>query len=324
MPGREPLDGELTTCPAPRALTFLKRPVGTRASRSITITRTMPRPGRARPDDGRGVGDVTGGDAGRERRRARGRGEQRARGGRRGGGGVACSPRLLPWRRNTFYVSPSRPARRRQHVPGSQRTKRRLVGCQEARRVQLLLAAVAPRYASLDGRRAPADAARLVRQPPLRERERVGRRRAAEGGRRQRLGLRVVARQHGERAPQQREGVVAVQAPAEQLQVVRRHRQRADRDEHQQPRPELADAGDAEGDGAREAGDGQAAQRAARDGGAQRPAVQLVQAVRRDADGQAERRHRRDQPAGVERRARGRLRSPRRRGARPCTAGAGA
>ena len=35
----------LTTCPAPRALTFLKRPVGTRASRSITITRTMPRLG---------------------------------------------------------------------------------------------------------------------------------------------------------------------------------------------------------------------------------------------------------------------------------------
>ncbi len=48
-----------------------------------------------------------------------------------------------------------------------------------------------------------------------------------------------------------------------------------------------------------------AAQRAARDGGAQRPAVQLVEAVRGDADGEAERRQRRHQPAAVERRGEG-------------------
>ena len=49
-----------------------------------------------------------------------------------------------------------------------------------------------------------------------------------------------------------------------------------------------------------------ATQRAARDGGAQRPAVQLVQAVRGDAHRQPERGQRRHQPAGVELRGEGR------------------
>ena len=41
-PGARPRILSFTTWPGPRALTFLKRPVGTRASRSITITRTAP------------------------------------------------------------------------------------------------------------------------------------------------------------------------------------------------------------------------------------------------------------------------------------------
>ena len=68
-------------------------------------------------------------------------------------------------------------------------------------------------------------------------------------------------------------------------------------------------AGDAERDRADEPDGGQRPQRAARDGGAQRPAVQLVEAVRGDADREGEGRQRR-RPAG-RRRGRARRRADR-------------
>ena len=87
--------------------------------------------------------------------------------------------------------------------------------------------------------------------------------------------------------------------PAEQLEVVAEDEERADRDEDEQPGPDGGDPDDAESAREDETPGSGADEPGGRNRGAQRAAVELVEGMGGDADGEEEREHRRDEASGV-------------------------
>jgi hypothetical protein len=80
-----------------------------------------------------------------------------------------------------------------------------------------------------------------------------------------------------------------VDPPAQELQVVGQDEEHADEDEGHEARADLGHPHDAEGDRPQEPEAGREGEAGARDRGAQRAAVKLVEGVGADADGEEER-----------------------------------
>ena len=187
-----------------------------------------------------------------------------------------------------------------QDVRGRQRAQRRLRGRRQRRDVEHLALLARVLDEALDAQAAAPQPARPVREVALGEARRGGERRAEHDGQLDRPRLREPADEHGERPPAEREDGVGVQRPAEQLEVVGHHQGDADEHERQQgdadrahaPEPDGRGGGERDGAGRGERGSGEA--------GTERPAVELVEAVRGDADGQEEGHQRPGQAGAVD------------------------
>ena len=112
--------------------------------------------------------------------------------------------------------------------------------------------------------------------------------------------LRESADEHRERSPAEREDVVGVQRAAEELEVVGEHERDADEHERHQVDADRAHAPEADRRCAGERDGRGDDERASGEAGGERPAVELVQAMRRDADGERERDQRPGQARAVD------------------------
>ena len=113
------------------------------------------------------------------------------------------------------------------------------------------------------------------------------------------LGAGEVGGQERERAPGEREPDVGVQAPAEELEVVREDEDRPGCDEREQPEVERDRAGDPDPDRGGDRHAGQPRQRRPGDPRAERTAAQLVERVGADPDREEEGGEGRAEPSRV-------------------------
>src|SRR3954471_14956238 len=104
-----------------------------------------------------------------------------------------------------------------------------------------------------------------------------------------RLGAGKVRGQHRERAPREREPRIAVQASAEQLEIVRDRDERSSSDEGEQPQVRAQRYGNADSCRGGERRDGEHGKCPCRDPGFEWATVQLVERMRPDAHAEEER-----------------------------------
>ena len=140
----------------------------------------------------------------------------------------------------------------------------------------------------------------------------------------QRLGRTQVRHEDGESTPRESEPEIGVEAAPTELQRVRGDEERSRGDERQQPERPRKRGPDPDRDRGGEGRGGEPDEHAARDLRAQRAAVQLVECVGADAEGEQERREPPEQAVGLGPPEPEPPRSPRRRGARACRAGGAA
>ena len=145
---------------------------------------------------------------------------------------------------------------------------------------------------SFDGRDVPPRLARHMRQPPLGEREQ---RRPGGGECRLRSHdprLGDIGGDQRKGAPREGEPDVGVDATTEELEVVRRDEERAERDQRHDPERGLGRDGEPDDAGRADGDDGETDERPRRDPGAERSPAKLVERVRADPHREREREHR--------------------------------